>query len=76
VDAGQRELFDAFVRLTFAEASAAAGEAGPARAALAAARDHLVEIAGRIDDPALRASFLERVADNRRTLELAREWGV
>jgi tetratricopeptide (TPR) repeat protein/tRNA A-37 threonylcarbamoyl transferase component Bud32 len=76
VEAGQRELFDAFVRLTFAEASLAAGDPDGARAALRAARDHLLDIARRIDDPALRESFLSRDVDHRRTLELAGALGA
>jgi tetratricopeptide (TPR) repeat protein/tRNA A-37 threonylcarbamoyl transferase component Bud32 len=68
---GQRELFDAFVRLTFAEVAAAAGDDAAARAALHAARARILAIADRIEDPTLRERFLVRVEDNRRTLELA-----
>ncbi|WP_437610980.1 hypothetical protein WMF20_04475 [Sorangium sp. So ce834] len=49
------------------------GRRGAAEAALAAARDRLLRIAGTIPDPAYRKSFLEEVPENRTTLALARE---
>ncbi|HWO20542.1 MAG TPA: protein kinase [Kofleriaceae bacterium] len=64
----------AFVRLAHAEALHATGAHEAARRAIAAARDRLFAIAGRIADPAYRQSFLEEVPENARTLELARAW--
>jgi tetratricopeptide (TPR) repeat protein len=64
----------AFVRLVHAEALHATGAHGAARHAIADARECLLAIAGKIADPDYRKSFLERVSENARTLELAREW--
>ncbi|HWO20539.1 MAG TPA: AAA family ATPase [Kofleriaceae bacterium] len=50
------------------------GRGAAARGALAAARDRLVAIAGRIADPAYRQSFLEAVPENARTLAFAHAW--
>jgi tetratricopeptide (TPR) repeat protein len=58
---------DAAIRLVHAEALAAAGDPG-AGAALGEARERLLERAEKIGDPVLRASFLERVPENARTL--------
>jgi eukaryotic-like serine/threonine-protein kinase len=67
---------EATIRLVYAEALAASGQAGQAREALRAARDRLLERAAKIKDPAAASSFLRAVRDNARTLELARAWGV
>jgi hypothetical protein len=64
------------VRLTHAEALDAARRHEEARAAIAAARARLHVNAKRIGDPARRRSFLDRVPENARTLELATRWGV
>jgi len=64
----------AFVRLTHAEALHATGAHAAARRAITAARTHLFTIADRIADPGYRASFLENVPENGRTLALARTW--
>lgn len=64
----------ALIRLLRAEALHALGEFAAAREAIAAARRRLLAIAATIDDAAYRKSFLERVPENRRTLELARAW--
>ncbi|WP_437721978.1 serine/threonine-protein kinase [Sorangium sp. So ce861] len=50
------------------------GQHAEACAALAKARERLFAIAERIGDPKYRASFLESVPENRRTLDLARQW--
>jgi tetratricopeptide (TPR) repeat protein len=71
---GGIEEGESAVLLVHAEALAAAGDAGAARAAIAAARARLTARAQRIADPARREGFLSRVADNARTLELARAW--
>src|SRR6185503_8367442 len=49
------------VRAVFAEALAAVGERGAARAAIAEARERLLARAAAISEPSYRASFLERV---------------
>jgi hypothetical protein len=61
-----------FLRLTRAEALHAAGALDAARAAIADARARLLAMAGTIEDPAYRASFLGEVPENARTLALAR----
>jgi hypothetical protein len=72
--AGPVEHGEALVRLGWARALDAAGDAARARVAIAEARDRLRERASRIADPGLRRSFLERVPENARTLELAVAW--
>jgi len=62
---------EAIIRLTHAEALAAVGRATDARHALERARERLLERAARLADPALRASFLERVPENARTMKLS-----
>ncbi len=62
---------DALIRLTHAEALAAAGEDDAARAAIAHAQARLEERAARIADPAWRAGFLERVPEHAQTSALA-----
>jgi tetratricopeptide (TPR) repeat protein len=80
IDAVERrggiEEYEALAHLVWAEALALAQRHGEARQALARAAARLHERAGRISDPSLRARFLEDVPDHRRTLELARAWGV
>jgi tetratricopeptide (TPR) repeat protein len=74
--AGAVDEGEARIRLAWAEALAAAGERDEARAAIAVARDRLLERASRLSDAETRASFLERVRDHARTLALAKEWGA
>jgi hypothetical protein len=64
----------AFVRLAHAEALHATGARDAAARAIADARARLLAIAGKIADPDHRASFLERVPENARTLALADAW--
>jgi hypothetical protein len=64
----------AAVRLVHAEALHATGAHDAARHAIADARAHLVAIADKIAEPGYRASFLEAVPENARTLALARAW--
>jgi hypothetical protein len=64
---------EAFVRLVHAEALHATG-AHDAGHAIAGARARLLAIADRIADPGHRASFLENVPENARTLALAAAW--
>jgi tetratricopeptide (TPR) repeat protein len=62
------------IRLAYAEALWAVGQKRRAKKAIEAARDRLLERAERITHPAWRASFLERVPENARTLELYATW--
>ena len=64
----------AFVRLTHAEALHATGAHDAAARAIADARARLLAIADKITDPDYKASFLERVPENARTLALAHTW--
>jgi len=73
VDAlGGIEEFESLARLALVEALTAAGDTAAAHAALTRATARLHERAAAIGDPTLRASFLDGVPENRRTLELAR----
>jgi len=69
-----------FSEMTFRAAAVEALDAAAEREeALCVVRDSLRELearASRIPDPAMRHRFLNEVADNRRVLELAREWGA
>jgi tetratricopeptide (TPR) repeat protein len=62
---------EALLRLVLGEALRACGERADAELALKAACERLLGRAARIDDATLRASFLERVPENARTLALA-----
>ncbi|HEY0476255.1 MAG TPA: hypothetical protein VGD37_01960, partial [Kofleriaceae bacterium] len=64
----------AFVRLAHAEALHATGAHDAAHRAIGDATARLLAIAGRIPDPAYRATFLADVPENARTLALARAW--
>ena len=64
---------EAFVRLVHAEVLAANGEVEASREVLTRARTRLLERAAQIRDPTWRASFLERVPENVRTLAGAGE---
>lgn len=67
---------DTFVRLTYAEVLDAAGERAGSRAALSTARERMRIRAEKIENPSLRASFLENVAENSKIVSLAREWSL
>jgi tetratricopeptide (TPR) repeat protein len=71
---GQVEEGEALARLVYAEALGASGERAAARSAIVLARDRLLARAGKIADPASRASFLERVHEHARTMTVARTW--
>ena len=62
------------MRLVYAQALRATGDAAGARGAIEAARARLLGRATKIQDAAFRASFLERVPENARTLALADAW--
>jgi hypothetical protein len=64
----------AFVRLAHAEALEAAGDHAAATAAIRAAREYVLAVADRIQDPRYRKSFLEQVPENARILTLAHTW--
>ncbi|MBK7580524.1 MAG: protein kinase [Myxococcales bacterium] len=72
--AGQVEDGGQLIRLAIAEALAANGKQPEANAAIRFAKDTLLAHAERIQDAESRRSFLERVPENARTLELARAW--
>jgi tetratricopeptide (TPR) repeat protein len=70
-EAGAIEEGESLVRLTHAETLLATGKVAEARAVIAAAHEWLLDKAAHIDNPAWRRSFLDRVAENRRIIELA-----
>jgi tetratricopeptide (TPR) repeat protein len=70
---GAMDEGESLIRLAHAEALMACGHAAEARAALETARDRVLARAALIEEAPYRRSFLERVPDNARTLELARE---
>jgi tetratricopeptide (TPR) repeat protein len=67
---GGIEEGESLVRLVLAESLDAMGDRGAARGAARRARDRLAARAAKISDPEWRASFLERVPENARTLAL------
>ncbi len=73
---GGVEEGEAYIRLVFAETLEALGEHDAALEAIKTARVRVLERAAMIQDPAWKQSFLERVRENARTLELARQWRV
>jgi len=68
---GAIEEGEALVRLVLAEALLGTGAPGEARDVAAVARERLLARAARISNARYRQSFLERIADHARTLELA-----
>jgi tetratricopeptide (TPR) repeat protein len=75
-DAGGVEEGESFVRLVHAEVLEGTRDRAGARVAIAEARKRLRARAELIDIPKWRRSFLDRVPENARTLELARDWGL
>jgi hypothetical protein len=71
---GKLDEGEALVRLAFVEGLAASGDAATAKTALEEARARLLARSAKIKDAALRASFLENVPENARTIAFAREW--
>lgn len=67
---------EALLRLVHAEALHATGDHERGRLAIAAAHAWLCRQAEQIENPAWRQSFLDRVAEHRRIMELARTWGI
>jgi eukaryotic-like serine/threonine-protein kinase len=64
---------DATIRLALAECLIATGDALAAQGVLDKASRRILASAEAIDDPAVRESFLNRIPEHRRILELARE---
>ncbi|MDC0676799.1 serine/threonine-protein kinase [Sorangium atrum] len=71
---GAIEEGESAVRNVYAEALAANGMEADCAAAIAAARERLMERAGKISDPVWRERFLT-IPENQRTLEMAARWG-
>ncbi len=71
---GPIEAGESLVRLAYAEALHASGHLAEAREAIAIAEHQLRERAGKIHDASFKESFLRRVPENARTLELAARW--
>jgi eukaryotic-like serine/threonine-protein kinase len=65
---------EAFARVVYAEALEASLDHAAARAAIAEAESRLLAQAEKISEPALRQSFLSRVPENARILQLSRAW--
>ncbi|WP_437720096.1 serine/threonine-protein kinase [Sorangium sp. So ce861] len=70
---GAIEEGESAVRLVYAEALAANGMEADCAAVIAAARERLLERAGKISDPVWRERFLT-VPDNQKTLAMAERW--
>jgi tetratricopeptide (TPR) repeat protein len=73
---GGVEEGESLIRLTYAEALAAAGREAEAEKAITAAEAALMARAARFHDPRWRDSFLDNVPEHARTRELARQWSV
>ncbi|MBK6519468.1 MAG: protein kinase [Polyangiaceae bacterium] len=73
---GAIEEFEALARLALVEAELFSGDLRAAREAARAARQRVSERAGRISDPSLRASFLERTPEHQRLAELELRLGL
>ncbi len=65
---------EARIRLVVAQALQAEGRTSEAIEVITAARDRLLERAGRMDDVAWRRSFLTNLPENALTMSLATEW--
>jgi eukaryotic-like serine/threonine-protein kinase len=66
---------EALVRVVFAEALLASGDAAGAKAAAVAAKERLVARGAAIADPDFRRRFFEEVPEHARTMALARRLG-
>jgi len=72
---GGTKDYESLIRLMGAETTMAMGDESGATAAIGVARERLLERADRITNTKIRTTFLTRVVDNARTLELAQAWG-
>jgi tetratricopeptide (TPR) repeat protein len=70
---GPSEDGEALIRLSLVECLVAIGDDEAAHRALCRAHERLTERAVQVDDPGLRATFLDRIPDHRRTIDLARQ---
>lgn len=73
---GGVEEGEAYIRLTYAESLEALGDRAGAREAIATARVRILERTAMIQDAHWKESFVQKVRENVRTLELARAWQV
>ena len=73
---GGVEEGEAYIRLTYAETLEALGNHDVAVEAIATARVRILERAAMIQDPHWKDTFVDRVRENARTLDLARQWRV
>jgi tetratricopeptide (TPR) repeat protein len=74
--AGKTAIGEAAIRLAHAEALFATGDRDGARVAIAIAKERVLARARTLQDPELRRGFLEGVAENVRSLALARDWNA
>jgi hypothetical protein len=73
---GEVQDGEATIRLAFAECLIASPEPEAAKQAVRDAVKRLRKLASTIDDPNWRESFLNRIPEHRRILELGRELGI
>jgi tetratricopeptide (TPR) repeat protein len=73
---GGVEEGEAYIRLTYAESRNAVGDSKGAREAIATARVRILERTAMIQDEQWKDSFVQKVRENVRTLDLARAWRV
>jgi serine/threonine protein kinase/tetratricopeptide (TPR) repeat protein len=74
ISLGSVDEGESLIRIAYAEALSANGHLTEAGAATRTAAERLHARAQAIGDPELRASFLERVSENARTMALAEHW--
>jgi hypothetical protein len=73
---GGVEEGEAYIRLMYAEALDAVGDQTGAREAIATARVRILERTAMIQDAQWKDTFVQKIRENARTLELARTWRV
>jgi hypothetical protein len=73
---GRLEEGEVIIRLAHAEALHASGRVDEARLAVRAVRDAVVMRAAKIGNDEWQRSYLDRVEENRRALQLVVEWGA
>jgi tetratricopeptide (TPR) repeat protein len=71
---GGVEEGEAFIRLTYAESRDALGDVAGAREAIQTARVRILERTAMIQDAQWKDTFVQKVRENVRTLELFRAW--
>jgi len=65
---------EGLLRLTYALVIAQTGDKAESRRAMKAARDRIVGLAERFSDPRHKQSFLEKISENARIVQLGSEW--